>query len=129
MNSNHAYVDGICTLCGVKGCEIGELEHTWNEGVCSFCGKICSHEWDSNTGKCTICEYQCQHDGNTCVVCGQDLHSKGSAFVGSVFSGGSIGIVTAIAGVIIGMAVMFFIMKNKKPVSVNAAEEEIKDEE
>ena len=39
----------------------------------------------------------------------------GAAVTGSILSEGSLAIITAIAGLAVGMAVMFFVMKKKKP--------------
>ncbi len=72
----HDWENGICSLCNVKGCEIGKLKHAYSEGVCSVCNvKGCEigeleHDW--NNGVCSVCECECEHtydDKGKCTNC------------------------------------------------------------
>ena len=91
-------------------------EHIWGENEkCEICGAL-------------KCEITGEHTA-VCIYCGKELLSSEIGFVGSAISGGNIAIITAIAGIIIGMTVMYFIMKNKKAIPLNNIEKEIKDKE
>ena len=117
---------GICSFCGFA------CTHEWDAatGKCSTCGFACAHDWNATTGICSTCEFACTHDWNAttgkCFICGikctNTFHEgvcpdcgMGAAVTGSILSEGSLAIITAIAGLAVGMAVMFFVMKKKKP--------------
>lgn len=44
-----------------------------------------------------------------------------TSVTGSILSEGSLAIITAVAGIAVGMAAMFFIMKKKKPAVADGA--------
>ena len=61
--------------------------------------------------------------------CGEKAPDEYGLYMGSTLSGGNLAIVCAVAGVAVGMAVMFFIMKKKKPTLASGAEKGSDDEE
>ena len=123
--AKHNWVNGVCSACNVKGCEIGQLKHNWVNGVCSVCDKHCDHEWDAATGKCTVCEYVCPHDGNTCVECGANIHGGEvvqNLGLGSVLSEGSLTLIIGIAALVIGLGGGFLLGKIKKKPALASGE-------
>lgn len=71
-------------------------------------------------GNVPPCEHKNQK--NVCVDCGEVISTYSAA--GSILSEGSLAIITAVAGVAVGMAVMFFVMKKKKPALASGTDEE-----
>ena len=104
-----------------KDCERSSTGHRWRaNGKCSRCGATCEHIWQD--GKCTVCDYECPHHGSICALCGEERLLPENGAIGSVLSEGSLAIITAVAGIVVGMAVMFFIMKKKKPALAGGAD-------
>ncbi|MCQ2436201.1 MAG: hypothetical protein MJ101_04780 [Clostridia bacterium] len=120
--------DGVCLICNThcphKTWENSECvechkkctQHDWNGGVCSICHIPCDHDWDSATGICNICQYHCSHDGNTCALCGKQLHSLGNGAIASALSKGSLAVIVGVAtAVIFGLGGFFLGRKKKRP--------------
>ena len=123
--------DGYCDICGKLDCDIAGA-HTWNEDdQCEVCGiHKCTldegHEWDENghCKKCWIlkCEFTGTHDSirviKECAYCGEKLSEEiipeENNATGTALGGNNIAIITAIAGLAVGMLVMYFIMRKKK---------------
>ena len=84
----HIWKDGVCTVCGVRGCEIGELEHVWENGVCTVCGVMgckigkLGHVWEN--GVCTVCgvkgcevgEFEHAWKDGVCTFCGHECTNE-----------------------------------------------------
>lgn len=100
------------------------------EGQCVLCHWQCPHEnWEN--GVCKICQYECTHEGDKCDTCGQELAIKeentsatAAGGEGSTLSEGSLTIIVGVAAFVLGLGVMFFIMKKKKPALASGTNEE-----
>ena len=105
-----------------KDCERSSTGHRWyTDGKCLRCGAACEHIWQD--GKCTVCEYVCPHHGSICALCGEERLLPENGDIGSVLSEGSLAIITAIAGIVIGLGGGFFLgRKKKKPAVASGAE-------
>lgn len=136
QHSTHNFKNSICN-CGAFECVEGNQPHKIGDnGICTVCG--------SNIGKCehiktntvqtktnkmmleTVTEKICKDCGKV-LSTNTKLSEINPNVTASVLSDGSLAIITAIAGVAVGMAVMFFIMKKKKPALASGVEN--KDEE
>ena len=109
----------------VAGCPHSE----WKNSVCTRCGIPCPHETYEN-GVCAACGHECKnefHNGAfVCPDCGMEFDpTQGNPLVrGSTISEGNLAIITAVAGIAVGMAAMFFIMKKKPAVAGGASAED-----
>ena len=127
----HRFEKGKCSVCGYVcqhnngfdtnyKCNIckWECEHEkWNNGKCELCQYECRHNDGYTAGKCNICQQECKH-GNTftktfCSDCGEEVKNTTPA-VGSALSEGNMAIIIGIVAFVLGLGVMFFIMKKKK---------------
>ena len=94
--------------------------HYFIDGVCVACGAECTHTSFSD-GKCNDCGYECTHESCSCDTCGKTFTAD-NLNTGSTLSEGNLAIITAVAGLAAGMAVMFFIMKKQKPALASGAD-------
>ena len=145
----HHFDDNRNCACGKTKCDVGE--HVLENGICEFCHYVDEskhkHIFDDNNN-CACGKTKCDVEGHSyvtiCQVCGAEApenpvvdtpliqvedaekgmsHEEG---LGSTLSQGNLAIVCSVAGLAVGMAVMFFIMK-KKPAAANGANREAEE--
>lgn len=110
VQSAHDMINNVCSQCGKTPCDINGERHIYTNGKCTKCGYVCPNDFHRNSGQCPECGMRV------------------SFSAGSVFSNGGITIIVGFAGLLIGMAVMFLIMK-KKPATANGAAAENPEKE
>ena len=66
---------GTCGICGATVWGLHDSSNDWENGVCKYCGFVCTHSWNSSTGKCDECNEECNHNYDStgkCTICGKE---------------------------------------------------------
>ncbi len=120
---SHSFDENNMCVCGARGCDGGQ--HVFDNGICVICHYFDetkhTHIFDDNNvcacgvKGCDIGEHSYKY---TCEFCGEEAPEndtpEGAASTASIFFHGNLAIITAIAGLAVGVAGTLLITKKKK---------------